>query len=94
MAKKDYDSINFKNKDIDKFATAFSEKKDPIKMPSITATAESTNVKLPTEGINTFTARDPAWVNYKKGPGQLRADKVYKAKQEFNARVKANKQKP
>jgi hypothetical protein len=64
------------------------KKNDPIRMPSITATAESTNVKLPTESLKTFTARDPAWANYKKGPGQLRADKVFKAKQEFDARQK------
>ena len=45
MAKINYDSINFKNKDIDKFATKFSEKKDPLKMPSNTSARESTNVK-------------------------------------------------
>ena len=45
MAKINYDSINFKNKDIDKFATKFSEKKDPLKMPSNTSASESTNVK-------------------------------------------------
>jgi len=88
MANKNYDAINFKNKDIDKFATAFSEKNDPIKMPSITATRESTNVKTPTF----VDQRDPAWKTYKKGPGQLRADKVYKARQEQIAQQKKNNQ--
>ena len=45
MAKTNYDAINFKNKDIDKFATKFGEKKDPLKQANITSASESTNVK-------------------------------------------------
>jgi len=47
MAKIDYNAISFKNKDIDKFSTAFSEKKDPIKKVNIQAASESTNVNTP-----------------------------------------------
>ena len=48
MAKTNYDAIAFKNKDVDKFSTAFREKKDPLKMPSNTSVRESTNVKTQT----------------------------------------------
>jgi len=54
----------------------------------ITAASDSTNVNMP--GIKAFTPRDPEWVNYKKGPGQLRADEIYKKKQALDARRKLN----
>jgi len=90
MGKKNYDAISFKNKDIDKFATAFREQNDPIKMPSITSTRESTNVNMP--GMKAFTPRSQEYINYKKGPGQLRADEVYRKRQAQIAQQKKNNQ--
>lgn len=43
---KDYNAINFKNKDIDKFAGKFGNG-DPIKKTNITSASESTAVKTP-----------------------------------------------
>jgi hypothetical protein len=57
----------------------------------ITAARDSTNVNMP--GIKAFTPRDKEWLNYKKGPGQLRADEVFKKKQAFDAQQKLNKNK-
>ncbi len=46
MAKKDYDSINFKNKDVDKFSSKFGQGgKDPLKKANTTAAPESSKVK-------------------------------------------------
>lgn len=87
--KMNYDSIAFKNRDIDKFATAFSEKKDPIKMPSITSERESTNVN--TSGSKAFTPKSKEYVNLKKSKGQLIADEVYKKRQTQIAQQKKNK---
>lgn len=45
----DYDSINFKNKDVDKFTTKFGKDGNPLlKAPSNTSVSESTNVKTQT----------------------------------------------
>jgi hypothetical protein len=46
MAKKDYNAINFKNKDIDKFSSKFGNG-DPIKKTNITSVSESTSVNTP-----------------------------------------------
>ena len=43
---KDYNAINFKNKDIDKFAGKFGNG-DPLKKANISTASESTSVKKP-----------------------------------------------
>jgi hypothetical protein len=49
MAKKDYDAINFKNKDVDKLSTKFGQGgKDPLKKVNNTSAPESSNVKTQT----------------------------------------------
>lgn len=44
---KDYNAINFKNKDIDKFASKFGQQGDPIKKANISSVSESTAVNTP-----------------------------------------------
>jgi len=62
MAKMNYDAINFKNKDVDKFATKFGNDEDPITkgMAQRKADQEKKNADRIKAGIDAVVKQTPA----------------------------------
>jgi hypothetical protein len=77
MANMDYNSINFKNKDVDKFATKFGNSEDPITkgMAQRKAAQEKKNADRIKAGIDSVVMQTPA---------QARAFDAKKKKQNEN----------
>ena len=74
---KDYNAINFKNKDIDKFASKFGQQGDPIKKANISSVSESTAVNTPN-----FTAVVTKKTPLSSGPSDAdrkNRDEIFKA---------------
>lgn len=77
----DYNSINFKNKDVDKFSTKFGNGEDPITkgMAQRKAAQEKKNADRIKAGIDSVVKQTPA---------QARAFDAKRKKQEANAGIK------
>lgn len=103
----DYNSISFKNKDVDKFLTKFgNDNKDPLKKGDITSVRESTNVNTPNmKAIITkdtpisggptdqdWKVRENIFEAYKKNPSPENKKKVINNNAYMQSKVQAEKE--